>query len=156
MVGRTRRTGRIVGVVRHRAKIDRPRERVFDYIDGYQNVPEYLLGVTRFEPTTEKTSGLGAKFAVSMDVGPKTLKSVVECTDYVENELIELKAVEGFDANTTWRFADADGGSGTELDVEINYNLPGGMAGKLLGKVVGPFAAQAVRHTEATIRKKID
>ncbi len=76
MVGRTRRTGRIVGVVRHRAKIDRPRERVFDYIDGYQNVPEYLLGVTRFEPTTEKTSGLGAKFAVSMDVGPKTLKSV--------------------------------------------------------------------------------
>ena len=56
MVGRTRRTGRIVGVVRHQAKIDRPRERVFDYIDGYQNVPEYLLGVTRFEPTTEKTN----------------------------------------------------------------------------------------------------
>ncbi|AFR47866.1 SRPBCC family protein [Gordonia sp. KTR9] len=144
-----------MGVVRHQARIDGPREKVFSYVDGYQNVSEYLFGVTRFEPTTDQTSGLGATFAVSIDVGPKTLKSVVECTEYVENELITLEAIDGFAANTTWRFADADGGSATDMDVEVTYTLPGGMAGKLLGKVVGPFAAQAVRQTEATIGKKV-
>ena len=155
MVGRTRRTGRIVGVVRHQATIDGPRDKVFSYVDGYQNVSEYMFGVTRFEPTTEQTSGLGATFAVSIDVGPKALKSVVKCTEYVENELITLEAIEGFGANTTWRFADADGGSATDMDVEFSYTLPGGMAGKLLGKIIGPFAAQAVRHTEVTIGKKV-
>ncbi|EON31777.1 polyketide cyclase/dehydrase [Gordonia terrae C-6] len=142
-------------MVRHQARIDGPREKVFSYVDGYQNVSEYLFGVTRFEPTTDQTSGLGATFAVSMEVGPKTLNSVVKCTEYVENELITLEAIEGFAANTTWRFADADGGSATDMDVEFTYTLPGGMAGKLLGKVVGPFAAQAVRQTETTIGKKV-
>ncbi|ANY22607.1 MULTISPECIES: SRPBCC family protein [Gordonia] len=144
-----------MGVVRHQARIDGPRERVFEYVDGYQNVSEYMFGVTRFEPTTEQTSGLGATFAVTIDVGPKALKSIVKCTEYVENELIALEAIEGFGANTRWRFADADGGSGTDLDVEFSYTLPGGMAGKLLGKIIGPFAAQAVRHTEVTIGKKV-
>ncbi|MBD0862344.1 SRPBCC family protein [Gordonia sp. zg691] len=144
-----------MGVVRHQAIIDGPREQVFDYVEGYQNVPEYMFGVTRFEPTTDQTSGIGAVFAMAIDVGPKTLKSVVKCTEYVENELISLQAIEGFGANTTWRFADADGGSGTDLQVEVNYVLPGGVAGKLLGKIVGPFASQAVRHTEVTIGKKV-
>ncbi|MEO9327146.1 SRPBCC family protein [Gordonia aurantiaca] len=143
-----------MGVVRHQVKVDAPRERVFEYVDGYQNVPEYLFGVKRFSPTTDRTKGLGSVFEVAIDVGPKTLKSVVECTQYIENELIELKAVKGFRANTTWRFGDT-GDGGTDLQVEFDYTLPGGIAGKLLGGLVEPFAAQAIKHTEATIATKV-
>ncbi|WP_074850814.1 SRPBCC family protein [Gordonia westfalica] len=142
-----------MGVVRHQVVVDAPRARVFEYVDGYQNVPEYLMGVTGFEPRTSQTQGLGSIFEVTVDVGPKKLKSVVRCTEYIENELIELKAIEGFQADTTWRFAEA--GSGTDLQVEFNYTLPGGIAGRVLGGIIGPFAAQAIRHTEATIAKKV-
>ncbi len=140
-------------MVRHQVVVDAPRERVFDYVDGYQNVPEYLIGVTHFDPTTDQTRGLGSVFDVRVDLGPKKIKAVVECTRYVENELIELRAIDGFEADTTWRFA--DDGNGTDLQLEINYTLPGGIAGRVLGGIIGPFAAQAVRHIEATIAKKV-
>ncbi len=81
-------------MVRHQVVVDAPRARVFEYVDGYQNVPEYLMGVTGFEPRTSQTQGLGSIFEVTVDVGPKKLKSVVRCTEYIENELIELKAIE--------------------------------------------------------------
>ncbi|MDH3008545.1 SRPBCC family protein [Gordonia alkanivorans] len=142
-----------MGVVRHQAVVGAPRGKVFEYVGGYQNVPEYLMGVTRFEPRTEQTQGLGSVFELSIDVGPKKLKSVVECTRYVVDELIELKAIEGFQADTTWRFLDAD--TGTELQVEFSYTLPGGIAGRVLGGIVGPFAAQAIKHTESTIVKNV-
>ncbi len=140
-------------MVRHQAVVGAPRGKVFEYVDGYQNVPEYLMGVTRFEPRTEQTQGLGSVFELTIDVGPKKLKSVVECTEYVVDELIELKAIEGFRADTTWRFLDAN--KGTELQVEFSYILPGGIAGRVLGGIVGPFAAQAIKHTEATIAKNV-
>ena len=142
-----------MGVVSHQVKVDAPRERVFEYVDGYQNVPEYLFGVKRFTPTTEQTQGLGSTFEVAIDVGPKTLKSVVKCTQHIPNELIELRAVEGFSANSTWKFSDAEDG-GTEMTVAFDFKLPGGIAGKLLGGLIGPFADQAVKHSEETIAKK--
>ena len=37
-----------MGVVRHESVIDGPRERIFDYINAYQNVPEYMFGVKEF------------------------------------------------------------------------------------------------------------
>ncbi|MDL9937997.1 SRPBCC family protein [Gordonia sp. ABSL1-1] len=138
-----------MAVVRHEAVIDGSRDLIFDYVNGYQNVPEYMFGVKKFEPLTEVTSGLGSRFAVSIDAGPKTLKSVVECTEWVAGELIALVAVEGFKADTTWRFADVDGG--TAVNVEFAYQLPGGLAGKALGAIIGPFANQAVRHTDSKI-----
>ncbi|MET9200231.1 SRPBCC family protein [Gordonia sp. NPDC003585] len=139
-----------MGVVRHEALIDGPRDQIFTYVNGYENVPEYMFGVQRFEPTSDITSGLGSVFDVTIDVGPKKLKSTVECTEWVENELIVLEAIEGFKADTTWKFADKDGG--TQVLVEFGYTLPGGLAGRALGAIIGPFASQGVRYTDSKIK----
>ena len=46
--------------VSHTATIDVPRQTVFEYVNTYANVPHYMFGITRFDPVTEHTSGLGA------------------------------------------------------------------------------------------------
>lgn len=143
-----------MGEVRHEGLIEGPRSAVFDYVNSYQNVPEYMFGVKKFAPRTEQTEGVGATFDAAIDIGPKTLKSTVKCVEWVENEVIRLEAVEGFGANTTWRFADE--GDGTKLDVHFDYKLPGGLAGKALGALVGPFANQAIKHTENKIAVHVD
>lgn len=143
-----------MSVVRHSSTIEVPRERVFTYINDYQNVPEYMFGVHSFAPRTDVTSGKGSVFDVELKAGPKSLESTVETTDWIENELIELKAIEGFVANTTWRFADAGDGS-TRVDAEFEYVLSGGLAGRVLGAIMDPFAAQAVKHTEAKLRSAL-
>ncbi|MEP9394026.1 SRPBCC family protein [Gordonia sp. VNK1] len=143
-----------MGVVRHSSQISVPRAAVFEYINDYTNVPEYMFGVHKFAPQTEVTSGVGSVFDVELKAGPKTLKSVVETIEWVEHEFIVLKAIDGFQANTTWKFRDTDGG--TEVHAEFEYLLPGGLAGRALGAIMEPFAAQAVRHTEKKLRDELE
>ncbi|EGD56969.1 SRPBCC family protein [Gordonia neofelifaecis] len=145
-----------MGEVRHQAVIRSPRESVFAYVDDYRNVPEYMFGVGRFTPTTEVTQGKDSEFETAIKVGPKELTSTVRCVDWVEGELIRLESVKGFGADTAWSFADGDEPGTTVLDVVFGYTLPGGLAGKVLSGLIGPFAEQGVKHTESKIRAALE
>ncbi len=83
-----------MSVVRHSSTIEVARDRVFTYINDYENVPEYMFGIHQFTPRTDLTSGKGSVFDVAIKAGPKTLKSTVETVEWVENELIVLRAIE--------------------------------------------------------------
>ncbi|MFW0795737.1 SRPBCC family protein [Gordonia sp. CPCC 205515] len=130
-----------------------PRDAAFAYVNEHGNVPKFFFGISKFEPVTEKTEGLGSRFAVEMTIGPKAIKATVETTKWVANELIEITAIDGFRADTTWTFSDVDGG--TEIDVTFDYHLPGGLAGRALGLVIEPVVGQAVRHTESSLTEQI-
>lgn len=145
-----------MGEVHHEATITGPRDKVFAYVNAYQNVPEYFFGLKSFTPITEKTSGLGSTFQAVIKIGPKELKSTVECTEWVENEKISLASVSGFGADTDWEFADGDEPGTTVLKVRFGYHLPGGLTGKVLSGLIGPFADQAVKYTESKVRAAIE
>ncbi|AUH68439.1 MULTISPECIES: SRPBCC family protein [Gordonia] len=145
-----------MGEVRHEAVIGAPREAVFSYVDDYRNVPEYMFGVGRFTPTTEVTHGQDSEFETAIRVGPKELTSTVRCTEWIDGQLIRLESVKGFGADTAWTFADGDEPGTTVLRVVFGYTLPGGLAGKVLGGLIGPFAEQGVKHTEAKIRAAVE
>lgn len=145
-----------MGEVRHEASVKSPREKVFAYVDDYRNVPEYMFGVDRFIPTTDVEHGLGAEFATGIKIGPKELASTVRCTEWVDGELIKLQSVSGFGADTDWAFADGDEPGTTVVSVRFGYTLPGGLAGKILGGLIGPFADQAVKHVENKIRAAVE
>ena len=55
-------------------------------------------------------------------------------------------------ANTSWLFADGDEAGTTVLTAEFDFKLPGGITGKVLGGIIGPFTDQAVRYTESKTR----
>ncbi|WP_373453691.1 SRPBCC family protein [Rhodococcus sp. 06-235-1A] len=131
------------------------RDAAFAYMDDFRNVPQWMFGITRFEPTSEVTSGLGARYDATMQIGPKALTSVVHVTEWVQNERLTLESVEGLSNSSTWSFSDtADGG--TRLDVVFRYSLPGGIAGKVLAAVVEPVVGQAIKHTESTLRSRLE
>ena len=131
------------------------REAAFAYLDDYRNVPKWMFGITRFEPRTEATSGLGATYDATMQIGPKALTSVVHVTEWFPDERLTLESVEGLSNSSTWSLADTPDGQ-TRLDVVFRYSLPGGMAGKLLGAVVEPVVGQAIRHTESALRSQLE
>jgi uncharacterized membrane protein len=132
--------------------IQAPRERVFAYIDDYQNVPDYMFGLSRFAPTGDVDHGLDSEFETVIKVGPKELKSTVKCVEWVENEKIRLESVSGMGANTSWTFADGEEAGTTVLTAEFDFKLPGGITGKVLGGLMGPFVDQAVKYTESKTR----
>lgn len=145
-----------MGEVHHEAVINAPRDKVFAYINDYNNVPEYFMGISRFEPQTDQHSGVGATFESVIKIGPKELKSTMKCTEWVENELITMESISGFGSGTTWRVADGDADGTTALSADLTYSLPGGLAGKILKPLIGPFADQGVKHAESKIRAAVE
>ncbi|WP_137723006.1 SRPBCC family protein [Prescottella subtropica] len=141
--------------VRHKAVAIVPVELAFAHIDDYRNVPDWMFGITRFDPIGEQVQGLGARYAAAMQIGPKTFTSTVEVTEWEQDRIITLSSVDGFGNRSSWMFAPV-GDDRTELSVDFGYELPGGVAGRLLGKLIEPFVVTAIKQTEANLRKQIE
>ncbi|KZF08841.1 MAG: SRPBCC family protein [Rhodococcus sp. (in: high G+C Gram-positive bacteria)] len=141
-------------VIEHSAVADVPRSRAFAYVDDYRSVPNWMFGVRSFEPIGDIDHGLDALYAAEMQIGPKTLRSTLRVTEWIEGRSLTLSSVEGFSTVSTWSFADTPDG-GTRLDVDFAYNFPGGLAGRALGALVEPVVGQAIRHTESTLRREL-
>lgn len=140
-------------VITHRGDVDAPRASVFAYVADYRTIPGWFFALRRFEPLTEQTEGVGATFAAELTIGPKTLKSTVQVTEWVENERIRLQSIDGLTTDSTWVFS--GDGERSELEVRFGYALPGGLAGRALAAVIEPVVGQAVRHTESTLREQV-
>ena len=128
-----------------------PVDQVFAYVDNYRNVPDWLYGISKFVPTTEKERGLGAVFEGSMHVGVM-LHSTVEVTAYDEGRMFEFESVKGFKNSSHWSFEAIDAKS-TRIIADVQYSLPGGVAGKALGRMIEPFVKIAVKHSSEALAK---
>ncbi len=128
-----------------------PVEQVFAYVADYRNVPQWLYGISAFQPTTEVDYGLGAVFDGSMNLGAK-LHSTIEVTGFEEGKTIEMDSIKGFKNTSRWTFEKV-GASATRISADVSYTLPGGIAGKALGKVIEPFVKIAVNHSSAALAK---
>ncbi|MDH6280101.1 SRPBCC family protein [Prescottella agglutinans] len=141
--------------VRHQAVAIVPVDLAFAHIDDYRNVPDWMFGITRFDPIGNLDQGLGAQYDAAMQIGLKTMKSTVEITEWEQDRIITLSSVAGFGNRSSWMFAPV-GDDRTELSVDFGYELPGGLAGRALGKLIEPFVVTAIRQTEANLRKQIE
>ena len=141
--------------IHHHGEADAPLEVAFAYLDDYRNATDWMFGLQKFVPAGDKDHGLGAKFDGTFSVKPVKLSSTIEITEWAENQVIAFKSIKGFKNESTWRFS-ADGPNRTNVDVVFSYFLPGGLAGKALGKALEPIVALSVRHSDAALRKNIE
>ncbi len=141
--------------IHHEGYADAPVAAAFAYIDDYRNAPSWMFGLAKFEAVdSTKTHGVGAVFDGTFQVKPVKLSSQVEITEWEQDSLIALTSVKGFKNSSVWHFT-ADGPERTKLTVKFSYALPGGFAGKALGKAMEPVVAMSVRHSDAALRKNI-
>lgn len=132
---------------------DAPLEKVFAYVTDYRNVHEWLYGISKFVPITELDRGVGATFEGTINLGA-TLHSTVETTAFEEGKLFELDSIKGFKNTSRWSFEAIDA-KRTTIIADVSYSLPGGIAGKLLGKVIEPFVKIAVKHSSEHLARNV-
>jgi uncharacterized membrane protein len=116
--------------------IKAPVSTVFAYVDDYKNTTRYMKDMTRWDPVGSKTHGEGSRFALSMKVGPLNIDGEVEIDQWVENQAIGWKTKKGFRQDGSWSFTEK--GGGTEATFSVDFDLPGGIAGKMMAKAVEP------------------
>jgi uncharacterized membrane protein len=141
--------------IHHVASCAAPLDIAFAYIDDYRNTTSWMFGLSKFEPEGPLDHGVGAVFHGTFAVPPVKLSSTVKVTGWEQDSLIAYESIKGFRNWSTWRMS-ADGPQRTTLDVKFSYELPGGLAGKALGRALEPIVALSIRHTEATLRREIE
>ncbi len=132
----------VVDIVRT-ATCRAPLEVAFGYVADYRNIPSWMLGIEQFVPVGDQDRGEGAEFDVTARFGVR-LESRIRATEWVDRRVIGMESVGGVAVCSRFLFAGA--GSGTSITAEVSYRLPGGPAGRMLHRAVGPFVSRAVQH----------
>jgi hypothetical protein len=116
-----------------------------------------MKDLTKWAPAGSVTHGKGASFQVAMKAGPLTLGSVVDITTWAENSAIGWSSTDGFKQRGQWSFK-ADGES-TKATFDLDYELPGGIAGRLLSRASDPIVRgnidQSVRNLKTQVERAV-
>jgi uncharacterized membrane protein len=140
--------------IHHRGDIGVPAELAWTYISHLARCPEWLFGVTEMVATGEQTRGVGAQFAGTFQVKPITLHATADVVGWTEREAITMRSVKGFPMEITLRVVPLSA-TETRLIAAVEYDLPGGVAGKALGRALGPIFSTAVRRADASLRMRL-
>lgn len=141
--------------IHHEGACEAPLSVAFGYLDDYRNATSWMFGLARFEPIGAKDHGLGAEFDGTFQVKPVKLHSTIKVTEWEQDTLIAFESIKGFRNWSTWRFS-AAGDTRTTITVKFSYELPGGLAGRMLGKALEPIVALSVRRSDEALRTNIE
>jgi uncharacterized membrane protein len=141
--------------IHHVGTCEAPIDVAFAYIDDYRTATEWMFGLAKFEPVGDKVQGLGTVFDGTFQVKPVKLSSTVKVTRWEQDKVIAFESIKGFKNWSTWEFS-ADSPTTTKITVTFSYELPGGLAGRALGKALEPIVAISVRHSDAALRHAIE
>jgi uncharacterized membrane protein len=125
-----------------------PLDVAFAYVADYRNIPSWMLGIERFVPVGEQDQGEGAEFDVTARFGVR-LHTRIRATEWIDERLIGMESVRGVAVCS--RFAFEEARSGTNITAEVSYHLPGGPAGRMMRRAVGPFVTRAVQHANRAL-----
>lgn len=120
---------------------------VFEWIADYHNVPLVLEGVTRWEPKSRRTQGVGARFFAEMRTLGIPLTSEMELVDWQPPHRIGWHSRGGLiEQEGSWEIIQA----GAEVDVvlTIEYVPPAAALGNLLA---GPVEGMAQRRLQKAL-----
>lgn len=131
-----------------------PLQVAFDYVADHTNVPDWLFGVRSFTPVGDQDYGPGSVFDASLHVGV-SIKTRIQVTEWVPHRLIGLDSVSGLAVRTRWHFEPVDDRH-TLVTGEVLVDLPFGPAGAAMGRLMRPALGQAVRHTTADLKQRIE
>lgn len=143
-----------VAIVEQTVEIAAPVHEVFAYVDDFSTTKDWMYGLSRIDPVTDRLRGVGAEYDGVMKVGV-SLTSRIRCTAWEQDALLELTSVKGISNTQRWRFTDLGDGR-TQVDAWISYTLPGGPAGKAMAAAMKPFIGVAIKHTSETLVRNVE
>ncbi|WP_405179004.1 SRPBCC family protein [Nocardia sp. NBC_01377] len=129
-------------------------ESAFQYVNDYRNLPHFLHGIESFTPVGDRIEGLGASFDGRIKLGPASLRSHVEVNRWEKDFAIGIRSIKGFEIDSTFLFH-PKGDDLCTIDAIVDYRVPGGLAGRALGKTIEPFVKITVKHTTDNLIRQI-
>lgn len=136
------RGGRGHGSMHASITVNKPAAEVYAFWRDLTHLPSFMAHLESVETLSWSRSRWTAKAPAG-----RTVTWEAELTDDRRNRLIAWRSLDGATVPNAGRvrFEDAPGGRGTEIHVEMTYEVPGGRAGAAVAMVFGEEPEQQVR-----------
>jgi len=114
--------------------INRPAQELYDYWHDFENLPRFMHHLEEVRVT-----GAGRSHWVAKAPAGLSVEWDAEVTEEVPGERIAWRSLPGADVENSGSisFAEATGGRGTIIRVELTYSPPGGVVGKWAARLLG-------------------
>jgi ribosome-associated toxin RatA of RatAB toxin-antitoxin module len=143
-----------VKTIRRSIVVEAEPADVFELVDDPGRYPEFFVGITSWEPRSKKLRGVGARYRVLMQVGSIEAGGTVAVTRRRTNELIAWRYEQGIRQEGRWRLRPVD--RGTELTLEVRYDLSGGPVGLLVEQLTGRIVERNLWATLLAARRILE
>jgi uncharacterized membrane protein len=132
-----------MGHVRQMGHVEAPPDKAFALTIDPSRDPEWNSSVVEVKDITGKLDKVGASYVAILKLGGRRLETRWEVTKVEKPRLIEQTAssTAGGQATSTTTFEPADGG--TDITVDVDYELPGGFVGGVADKL---FVERAIER----------
>jgi uncharacterized membrane protein len=132
-----------MGHVQQTGHIDAPPDKAFALAIDATRIPEWNSSVVEVKDITGSLDQVGASYVSVLRLGGRRLESRFEVSRAEQPRLLEFTgtAPGGGQATATNRFEPA--GGGTDLAIEVEYELPGGFVGGVADKL---FVERAIER----------
>jgi uncharacterized protein YndB with AHSA1/START domain len=114
--------------IRTSVLIAAPLERVFEYLDQPEKLPEVWPSMLVVSNVQRRPDG-GYAFDWTYKMAGIRFKGHSDTTEYVRNQRIVTESHEGIESRFDWQFSAE--GEGTRLICETQYSLPSSLLDKL-------------------------
>lgn len=137
--------------------IDAPPQAVFDVAARVDRLPQWLTLIVSVDPEAERLDHEGAAFASEMKIGGDRLHVRWEVTEAAEPKHVHLRGEADDDGQASAVFTFGLWETGTEVTVEIDWQLPGGFLHEVADKLfVERSIARELKHSLENLRDIIE
>jgi uncharacterized membrane protein len=119
--------------------IHAPVDTVFDYMSDPTHLPEIWPSMVEIKDVQPSASG-GKDFGWVYKMAGMRFDGASQTVEQIANQRVVMKSVKGIESTFRWTYKSEDGG--TKLTVEVEYNVPI----PLLGKVAEAFILKQNEH----------
>ena len=134
--------------------VDVPMERVWEWVSDPRRIRRFMSGLTRWDVEGERERGLGARYAIRLDVGSAAVGGLVEVVEYDPPCEMAWTSITGIDHRGRWRLRTGAEGR-TEITFRLTYQAPGELLATITDRVAAPLVAQRLRESLHNLRREL-
>jgi uncharacterized membrane protein len=133
-----------------------PIETVWSIVSDPMRVLTFMSGVTRWEPASERHTGLGARYRMLFRVGSAEVGGLIEVVEWDKPYELAWTSVTGVDQRGRWRLRDTPSGQ-TRVEIRLAYGVAGsGLSGWLAERIAAPSVSRHLRQSLEQLRRLVE
>jgi acyl-CoA synthetase (AMP-forming)/AMP-acid ligase II/uncharacterized membrane protein len=141
--------------VEEKLTIAAPAERIWRCVTDPDRARRLMDGFTRWDVEGDRKTGLGARYAIRLQVGSAEVGGLVEVVEFDPPRDMAWNSVSGIDQRGRWRLRER-GPDCTDVTLRVSYQAPGGILATVADRVAAPLVARRLRDSLENVKHELE